>query len=269
MASLNFDATTVQPDTGFELLPAGWYNAMIDESGINPTKDGAGAYLQLRFSVIDGQYQGRKVYARLNIRNANQTAQDIAYKQLSAIAHAVGVLQVQDSSQLHGIPLKIRVRIRKDPSGQYEDQNEINGYKNINDVVQGQTAAFAPAAPAMPAAPAGFAPIAPAAPVATPAMPQAAPQPAFAQPAAPQPWAQPAAPLAQPAPQPALQPAPVAPAPQPAQVAAPWANGSPQQPEPTQQRQAQTQQTVALNPQEAAAVQQAQTQLPPWQQPQQ
>ena len=254
MASLNFDATTVQPDTGFELLPAGWYNAMIDESAINPTKDGVGAYLQLRFSVIDGQYQGRKVFARLNIRNANQTAQDIAYKQLSAIAHSVGVLQVQDSSQLHGIPLKIRVRIRKDPSGQYEDQNEINGYKNINEAVQGQAAAFVPAAPAIPAAPAGFAP----------AMPQAAP--AFAQPAAPQPWAQPAAPLAQPAPQPALQPAPVAPAPQ---VAAPWANGSPQQPEPTQQRQAQTQQTVALNPQEAAAVQQAQTQLPPWQQPQQ
>ena len=252
MASLNFDATTVQPDTGFELLPAGWYNAMIDESGINPTKDGVGAYLQLRFSVIDGQYQGRKVFARLNIRNANQTAQEIAYKQLSAIAHSVGVLQVQDSSQLHGIPLKIRVRIRKDPSGQYEDQNEINGYKNINEAVQGQAAAFAPAAPAMPAAPAGFAPVAP---VAAPVMPQAAPQPAFAAPAAPQPWAQPAA--------------PVAPAPQAAPVAAPWANGSPQQPEPTQQRQAQTQQTVALNPQEAAAVQQAQTQLPPWQQPQQ
>ena len=263
MASLNFDATTVQPDTGFELLPAGWYNAMIDESGINPTKDGVGAYLQLRFSVIDGQYQGRKVFARLNIRNANQTAQEIAYKQLSAIAHSVGVLQVQDSSQLHGIPLKIRVRIRKDPSGQYEDQNEINGYKNINVAVQGQAAAFAPAAPAMPAAPAGFAPVAP---VAAPVMPQAAPQPAFAQPAAPQPWAQPAAPLAQPAPQPAWQPAP---APQAAPVAAPWANGSPQQPEPTQQRQAQTQQTVALNPEEAAAVQQAQTQLPPWQQPQQ
>ena len=252
MASLNFDATTVQPDTGFELLPAGWYNAMIDESTINPTKDGVGEYLQLRFSVIDGQYQGRKVFARLNIRNANQTAQEIAYKQLSAIAHSVGVLQVQDSSQLHGIPLKIRVRIRKDPSGQYEDQNEINGYKNINEAVQGQAAAFAPAAPAMPAAPAGFAPVAP---VAAPVMPQAAPQPAFAAPAAPQPWAQPAA--------------PVAPAPQAAPVAAPWANGSPQQPEPTQQRQAQTQQTVALNPQEAAAVQQAQTRLPPWQQPQQ
>lgn len=258
MASLNFDATTVQPDTGFELLPAGWYNAMIDESDIRPTNNGAGAYLQLRFSVIDGQYQGRKVFTRLNIRNANQTAQDIAYKQLSAIAHSVGVLQVQDSSQLHGIPLKIRVRIRKDPSGQYEDQNEINGYKNINDVVQGQTAAFAPAAPAMPAAPAGFAQPAP-----------VAPAPAFAQPAAPQPWAQPAAPVAQPVPQPVAPVAPVAPAPQPAQVAAPWANGSPQQPEPTQQRQAQTQQTVALNPQEAAAVQQAQTQLPPWQQPQQ
>lgn len=114
MASLNFDATQVAPDMGFEVLPAGWYDAMIDESEMKPTKDGSGAYLQLRFSIMGGFANGQKVFQRLNLQNANQTAQDIAYKQLSAICHAIGVMQLQDSSQLHGQPMKIKLKIRND-----------------------------------------------------------------------------------------------------------------------------------------------------------
>lgn len=141
MAELNFDATQVSPEFGYETIPAGWYNAMIDESEMKPTKDGAGAYLQVRFSVIDGQYANIKIFMRLNLRNSNPVAQEIAFKQLSAISHAIGVLQVQDSSQLHGIPMKIKVKLRKDPNGQYEDANEISSVKNINEQVDvGQTA---------------------------------------------------------------------------------------------------------------------------------
>lgn len=191
MAQLNFDATRVAPEMGFDTVPAGWYNAMIDQSEMKPTKDGAGAYLETRFNVIDGQYAGRKVFMRMNLRNASPVAQEIAYKQLSAVAHAVGILHVQDSSQLHGIPMKIKVKLRKDATGQYEDSNEITQVKNINeqvDMPQGS------AQPNFGAAPQGFgAQAAPSAP------PQsfAPPQQAFAAPqAAPQPWQQPAAPQA-------------------------------------------------------------------------
>jgi hypothetical protein len=91
MAQLNFDATQVEPDTGFDTVPAGWYNVSMDESDLKPTKDGAGTYLQARFNILDGQYRGRKLFTRLNIRNANAQAQEIALRQLSAIGHAVGV----------------------------------------------------------------------------------------------------------------------------------------------------------------------------------
>jgi hypothetical protein len=135
MAQLNFDATQVEPDTGFDTVPAGWYNVMMDESDLKPTKDGAGTYLQARFNILDGQYKGRKLFARLNIRNANAQAQEIALRQLSAIGHAVGVLHIQDSQQLHGLPLKVKVKIRKGDDN-YEDQNEIISYKNINEQVE-------------------------------------------------------------------------------------------------------------------------------------
>ena len=112
MAQLNFGASQVAPDTGTpDAVPAGLYSVLIDESEVKPTKDGNGAYLQLRLNIIDGEYAGRKIFDRLNIQNQNQVAQDIAYKRLSAIAHSVGVLHVQDSQQLHNIPLKVKVAV--------------------------------------------------------------------------------------------------------------------------------------------------------------
>lgn len=174
MAELNFDASAVEPDTGFETVPAGWYNVAMDESAMKPTKDGAGAYLECRFDVLDGQYKGRKLFARYNVKNANAQAVEIAYKQLSAVAHAVGVLHVQDSEQLHGIPLKVKVKIRKDRSGEYEDQNDIVSAKNINEKVEvvgagGDTGQAPTGFTPPPAATAPTAPTAP--PVAPPALP--------------------------------------------------------------------------------------------------
>lgn len=240
MATLNFDANAIQPDTSFDPIPAGWYNAIIDESEMKPTRDGSGAYLALRFNVMDGQYAGRKVFTRLNLRNQNPVAQDIAQKQLSSICHAVNVLNVQDSSQLHALPLQIRVKVTNDPTGQYEPSNEISGYKAIG-AANGQGAAAPLAVPAY---------TAPAAPVA-PVQPQTAPAGGTWQPPAnaQQQWAQPA--------QPATQQQ-AAPAPQ-------WANGTPTQPAPTApQATAQQMQTVEVSPEESAAIAAAQGATPPW-----
>ncbi|WBQ35295.1 hypothetical protein [Pseudomonas phage pPA-3099-2aT.3] len=273
MAQLNFDATQVAPEMGFETVPAGWYNAMIDQSEMKPTKDGSGAYLEARFNIIDGQYANRKIFMRLNLRNTNPVAQEIAYKQLSAIAHAVGVLHVQDSSQLHGLPMKIKVKLRKDTTGQYEDSNEISTIKNINEQVD--MGAQAPAAPGGfggGAAPGGMPPGfgAPQG-----GFPQQAPAqaPAQAAPAA-QPWQQPAqaAPQQQPAQQPWQQPAPQQAAPQPQQAPAQ------QQPAPQQWQQPAAQQPWQQAPAQQAPVQQqepaqqqqphpAQSATPPWAQP--
>lgn len=240
MAQLNFDASTVSPSESIEAIPAGWYNAQIDQSEMKPTKDGSGAYLELRFSVLDGQYANRKVFTRLNLRNGNPVAQEIAYKQLSAICHATGVMQVQDSQQLHGRPLKIKVKVRA-ASGDYEASNEISSFKNINEQVDGpvgvapaaaggapwaQQPAAAPQAAPWAAQPAA-APVAPAQQSAPPAAAPAPAAPAWQPPAAQQPWAQQpapqAAPVQQPAPpQPQAAAAPAQAAPQPAGAVPPW-----------------------------------------------
>ena len=241
MAELNFNANTVPPSDSIEAIPAGWYNAQIDQSEMKPTKDGSGAYLELRFSVLDSQYANRKVFTRLNLRNANPVAQEIAYKQLSAICHATGVLQVQDSQQLHGRPMKIKVSVRA-ASGDYEASNELKAFKNIDEQVNGPVGA--------PAAQGG----APWAGQQAPAAQQAAP------------WA--GAPAATPAP--TQQFAPPVQAPEPAAAAPQWQPPAAQQPwaqAPQQQAPVQQEPVQQQAPQQAPAAQHpAQGATPPWMQ---
>jgi hypothetical protein len=155
MTTLNFDATTVAPSQGPELLPAGWYVAIIDQSEDKPTKDGLGSYLQMRFKVIEGQYVGATFFARLNLRNGNPDTVRISKEQLSAICHAAGHLRVQDSQELHGKPMRVKLKVRKDKTGEYEDQNEIAQWKNLAEPIPGMEATAPPAGFAQ--APAGFA----------------------------------------------------------------------------------------------------------------
>jgi len=128
MANLNgFDARTVEPTADFEPIPAGKYLAAITESEMKPTKSGSGSYLQLSFTILEGEYKNRVLWARLNLNNPNATAVKIARSELSAICHAVGVLSPKDSVELHNLPLLITVKLKKrDDTG--ELTNEVKGY---------------------------------------------------------------------------------------------------------------------------------------------
>jgi len=128
MADLHgFDANQVEPNTEFELVPAGKYLAAIVASEMKPTKAGNGSFLELQFQLLEGPYKGRHLWARLNLDNPNPTAVQIARGQLSAICRAVGVLTPQDSQELHNLPLEISVKVkRRDDTG--DMTNEIKGF---------------------------------------------------------------------------------------------------------------------------------------------
>jgi hypothetical protein len=147
-----FDANTVKPNEAFEPLPAGWYNARIINSEAKPTKDNLSGYLQLDLEVLDGEHKGRKVFDRLNLWNEGPNKEktcEIAQRQLSAYCHATGVFILQDSNQLHGIPLKIKLAIRQ--SEGFDPTNDVKAVKHIQDGTG--TAQPTAAAPTFPSAP--------------------------------------------------------------------------------------------------------------------
>lgn len=141
---INFDATQVDPTNNFEVIPAGEYTVIITESERKFTKSGDGNYLQLTLEIQDGEFRGRKLFDRLNLDNPNRTAVEIAQRQLSQICHALGELQLRDSSQLHFKPLIAKVKVRP-ARGEYDASNEVSGYQSAT-----LSGAAAPAASARP-----------------------------------------------------------------------------------------------------------------------
>lgn len=132
MVALNFNAAGVKPNVALEAVPSGQYPVMITASSQKPTKNQKGQYIELEMTISGGEFQGRKVFDRLNIINDNQVAVDIAYATLSAICHVTGRFQIQDTQQLHGVPFVAVVA--KLPRDDRPDTmtNEVKGYKDIN-----------------------------------------------------------------------------------------------------------------------------------------
>ena len=125
MATLQFDATKVEPAGLSSQLPVSGpdgYGVVISASEMKENKDKTGGYLELTLQVIDGEHKGESGAYRLNLFHSNAKAVEIAYRQLSAICHTVGVFQVADSTQLHNIPFKAVVGLQKgeNPEGYTE-----------------------------------------------------------------------------------------------------------------------------------------------------
>lgn len=131
MMDLNgFDANAVEPNQPREALPAGWYKVVISESEEKVTKNMLGSYLQLTMEVIEGDHAGRKVFERLNLKNPNSQAVEIAQRSLSGICRATGVMTPRTSQDLHDKPLMAKIKVTP-PKGDYDAGNEVQEYAPV------------------------------------------------------------------------------------------------------------------------------------------
>ena len=82
MAFINLNVNDLPASTGnFELIPAGWYDSIINEAAIAQTKSGNGEYIKLKICITGPTHQGRTVYANLNIKNQSSVAEEIGRQQ--------------------------------------------------------------------------------------------------------------------------------------------------------------------------------------------
>lgn len=131
MANLaGFDASQVPEQQEFSALPEGQYVVIATASEMKPTKSGTGQFLQFTFEVLDGPQKGRKLWARLNLVNPNQTAVDIAQRELGAICRAVNVIKPSDSAELHNKPMLITVAVEIDD--RKRESNIIKKYEPVS-----------------------------------------------------------------------------------------------------------------------------------------
>jgi hypothetical protein len=133
-------------DRNFEPLPAGWYTAVVNGAEIKVTKAGTGKYIAVRYDITGPTHQGRVIFGNLNIKNPNPTAEKIGREQLGEIMRAIGLATVQDTDQLIGGQLMIKLEIRE--SEQYGASNDVKGFKASGAAPPKAALAAAPAATA-------------------------------------------------------------------------------------------------------------------------
>src|SRR5690554_3389500 len=134
MANLGFNVNVndLPEDTGgsFEPIPAGEYTVAISEAGLNDTKAGTGQYIKIRMDVTGPTHQGRVLFTNINIRNPNPKAEEIGRQQLGSIMRAIGLASLQDTDQLVGGQMAVKVTVKNDPT--YGPGNEVKGFKSVS-----------------------------------------------------------------------------------------------------------------------------------------
>lgn len=157
---MTFNADELPEDQGgdFTPVPAGQYTVKITEAEIQDTKAGTGQFIKMRMDVLAPSHEGRVLFANLNIKNPSQKAEEIGRQQLGSIMRAIGLPTLQDTDQLIGGTVSVKVVVKaavmEGGAEKYPAGNEIKGYKAVEGGAASMPPASSGASPAAAQAPA-------------------------------------------------------------------------------------------------------------------
>lgn len=99
----------------YDPLPEGIYElqctSCMEKNGQNNS-----SYLNSEFLVTDGQYSGRKIFARITLRNNNEKAVAIGTRQMHAWALMAKLAKVEHAADFTGSSIKAKIKVRKQPA---------------------------------------------------------------------------------------------------------------------------------------------------------
>jgi hypothetical protein len=121
------DEATSDP---FTPLPADWYEAEILSSEVKSTKAKDGKYISLKFVILEGEFKDRFVFTNLNIVNKSDVAVRIAQSDLKKICDACGVDSLEDTEDLHNVPMQIKLSVKPETS-QWPAKNEVKDFRGL------------------------------------------------------------------------------------------------------------------------------------------
>ena len=129
--------------SNYDPIPEGWYNATINGAELKDTKAGTGQYINIRYDVTGETNAGRVVFGMINVRNANPKAEEIGLQQLGELLRAIGKASVNDTDELLGCSLSIKVGINQREG--YDPRNDVKGFKALKGGMPTPVATKAPA----------------------------------------------------------------------------------------------------------------------------
>jgi hypothetical protein len=133
LADLNVNWNDYE-DSDFKPLPEGTYAAKVTKSELKNTKSGDGQYIKIEFTLLGEKgIKDRKVFENFNIKSKNPEAAKIGFTKLKALIKAAGLGpdSVTDTSEIHGIPVGIKLKIKSDP--EYGDSNAVKAFVEFSE----------------------------------------------------------------------------------------------------------------------------------------
>jgi len=137
LSHVNIDSVDIGPDSGsgFELIPEGTYVAKVIGSELSPTKSlnpqtkkPRGQVLELSWQLQSGPYERRIIWDKITLVHEEPQAQKIGREQWKKALRAAGIdHSPRDSSEIHEIPVKIRVKTKPASNG-YDARNGVAAY---------------------------------------------------------------------------------------------------------------------------------------------
>lgn len=117
MFDFNLDMTNVKA-AGPMLIDPGTYEVISDEAEIKDSKSG-GQYINVKYKVVSGKFEGSYLFNMFNIKNSNQKAVEIGLGQLKAFMVAANIKNEKLSSptELVGYKALAVVKHRQDDYG--------------------------------------------------------------------------------------------------------------------------------------------------------
>ena len=132
-----FNPLSVEPQDDITFIKPGKYSVLIEKAEVKITNKRTGHLISLQMQVLDeGPFKGRKVFDNINIQNPSTQCVEIGMRTLAALAQAIGIVAVEDTSQLLNQVVVAHVKVK-------DEQNSVRTYS-----AAGNAQAMPPAAPA-------------------------------------------------------------------------------------------------------------------------
>jgi Protein of unknown function (DUF669) len=128
-----FDPANEEGDN-FDLVPSGEYVAEIIDAAIKVPQSGDGHMLKLTFKIAEGEFEGRQIWWQLCYQHSKAQTQSIARRAIKGICDALDIHeQISDPEVFKLKPVRIRIGVKVNKSGQYDDRNKIIRVKPLRD----------------------------------------------------------------------------------------------------------------------------------------
>ena len=130
--SFGFDFGNIKEEEAFGgLLPNGEYKVFVDNAEIKKTKSGTGYYINVKLKLKgNDKYDNAVLWDIVNIKNDNETAQEIGRQRLKRMLTIAGVAEdkMKDAGPESLIGKEYKVRVGVDKSKDFGDRNKITAY---------------------------------------------------------------------------------------------------------------------------------------------